>query len=556
MKKPGTDNVIKFDVDEFDKCNIARARFVARDFERAILFARDACRINPNFSIAHILLADSYRAIGCFSEAVEELFKILYDDNPQPEYVEKVVNLRLAQIFAQRGERDVVEYYMRDDADYMLTFDGDEVELEAFTHDELLLRKGYEFFDEDKFVEATECALSVRQDSDCANNADHLLLRSLSKMQDIDRMEMEAERILKKDKNHMTALLSAALAYGIKGDTEKKKQIEKILAEREYNSVIDLVRATYVFIDEEAHDVVLKLCDRILEIKELDSTAMLLKGCALYNLGKKDEAYWIFRRAERIYGDYCAAEAYIEEFNTNPDNMDYGVLIMLKNSMERMGYIKAILSKSKREIADAVESDERFCNCLRWLGRQPSQESILEVLTELSEVKSRKLDNILREYLIWPGVDFDVMLVLIFRLLDGKLDGVFKVVSQERFKKVNVRLPSAFYHLPSTFRKAVGIAVCDIVYTDELPDSYIERLVGIVDEIVSIDDSGKLCWHTDNSDKIVRLRSARSICAVLLSQVYFDDPEPEEDNIFRYNLSKRTFDRYYEIIFGKKKDEE
>ena len=37
---------------------------------------------------------------------------------------------------------------------------------------------------------------------------------------------------------------------------------------------------------------------------------------------------------------------------------------------------------------------------------------------------------------------------------------------------------------------------------------------------------------------------------VLLSEVYFDDPDPDEDAMDRYGLNERTFRKYKKIFFG------
>ena len=46
------------------------------------------------------------------------------------------------------------------------------------------------------------------------------------------------------------------------------------------------------------------------------------------------------------------------------------------------------------------------------------------------------------------------------------------------------------------------------------------------------------------------LRSEETMVGVLLARVYFDDPDPDEDAMERYELSPRTFYKYRAIFFG------
>ena len=53
-----------------------------------------------------------------------------------------------------------------------------------------------------------------------------------------------------------------------------------------------------------------------------------------------------------------------------------------------------------------------------------------------------------------------------------------------------------------------------------------------------------------NGRKIGMLRSEETMVGVLLARVYFDDPDPDEDAMGRYNLNERTYYKYKKIFFG------
>ena len=99
-------------------------------------------------------------------------------------------------------------------------------------------------------------------------------------------------------------------------------------------------------------------------------------------------------------------------------------------------------------------------------------------------------------------------------------------------------------------RFAVYHAACDILYTDEDPTTYLERLAEIVDGIAVTDGDGKLFWTAKEGRRIGRLKNRSAMVAVLLSEVYRDDPDPDEDAMSRYDVDRRTFYKYKKLFFG------
>ena len=158
--------------------------------------------------------------------------------------------------------------------------------------------------------------------------------------------------------------------------------------------------------------------------------------------------------------------------------------------------------------------------------------------------------------LISPGLSFDAMSQILAYLLDGGYDLDFSVVTQDRFKDISLRLPEAFYNLPKVLREAVGYSLCDIIYTDEDPNTYINRLCDAVDNIVGLDSEGNVIYFIKKPEKLIRLRSAQTLAGVLLAYVYYDEDNPRIDSINRYDLNEKTFDKYYKILFGEDLDEE
>ena len=168
----------------------------------------------------------------------------------------------------------------------------------------------------------------------------------------------------------------------------------------------------------------------------------------------------------------------------------------------------------------------------------------------LARVRNRSVEKLFRERLIGGDVSFDAMAIMLDYLLGGGISMEFDIVTQNRYKPVDFILPRTFHALPKHLRRAVYRSTCDIVYTDEDPTTYLERLATIVNDMTATDADGELVWKCKNGRKIGMLRSEETMVGVLLARVYFDDPDPDEDAMGRYDLNERTYYKYKKIFFG------
>ena len=109
-------------------------------------------------------------------------------------------------------------------------------------------------------------------------------------------------------------------------------------------------------------------------------------------------------------------------------------------------------------------------------------------------------------------------------------------------------LPDAYGCMTGALKRAVDLAVMDIVLTDEEPNFYLERLTNLLDSI-SCEEDGKLLFFRGKHDKIRSVRDEGALAGVLLYGVYGED-ESREAIISRYGLNARLFDKYSKILFG------
>ena len=121
----------------------------------------------------------------------------------------------------------------------------------------------------------------------------------------------------------------------------------------------------------------------------------------------------------------------------------------------------------------------------------------------------------------------------------------FDIVTQNRYKPVDFVLPRTFHALPKHLCRAVYRAACDIVYTDEDPSTYLERSCHD-HQRYDRDGTPTASWSGSAAEagRSPCCAARRTMVGVLLARVYFDDPDPDEDAMARYNLNERTYYKY------------
>jgi hypothetical protein len=202
------------------------------------------------------------------------------------------------------------------------------------------------------------------------------------------------------------------------------------------------------------------------------------------------------------------------------------------------------------DFARALSADAELKELIRWIFEDGNEKLESMLLARLDSVKNKWVEQFYRELLLKSDLSFELMSAIIESLMDNGFILEAEVVAQDRYKKVFICLPEAYYKLPRVLRDAVSNCVCDIIYTDEEPNIYLERLRWLIDSLVTLDENGKLKFARAQLDKVSRLRSTRTLVGVMLAKVYDDDENPKEVALYRYGLNARTFDKYYRVVFG------
>ena len=243
---------------------------------------------------------------------------------------------------------------------------------------------------------------------------------------------------------------------------------------------------------------------------------------------------------------------YLKLFRDEPNRVPYGHDWPRSATLEFVNKVRGVCeSENAAKIRDALAYDVEFNEAMRWVIYHAPDVVACPTLLCISRVTNHTVEKIFRDRLIGLDLTFDAMAIILDHLLGGGTSMQFDIVTQNRFKRVDFVLPRAYRVLPRHLHNAVYRAACDIVYTDETPSVYLERLAGIIDDMVTLQLGGNdIVWKHKNGKKIAMLRSEETMIGVLLARVYADDPDPDEDAMERYDLNERSYYKYKKIFFG------
>lgn len=530
--------------------------------EGAITNFKKALELNERLFRASISLATLYAGLGAHQISNKILFKALAlkpdVDN------EGRIFYQLANNFLELGDLEVVSYYMRyfsDDFDSE-AFEAKNPEEENFhvayprgdDYYEMLIERAYRAVREKDFDTALQYAREVDPRSRAADAANHVILVCYMMKNDIDRVIDEAEFMLEKS-DSLAVRCTLATAYMMEDKIESADSVVVGILEKDYKRVEDILLLLPLLVNLNMHSEVVKYTKRVLESLNLQPNTMMWLSQGLYNLGQKKEAAKIMNRIKVIYGEYSPAEFYLDLYKTEPESVEYNMNLPYAERIRRYKRIEYYVKLDKVDFEKSLKNDRELTSLIRWAFIDGNEKIELMVLNRLDFCQTAWVKDFYRDILISPNLSFEIMPRILYSLLNRGFTLDVEIVAQDRFKDVSLCLPDAFYCLPVVFHDAVSYAICDIIFTDEDPTTYIERLRKIVNSLVKIGADGRAVWRDKNVEKIARLRSMRTIVGVLLTKVYEDDPNPKEDNMERYELSERTFDKYYSIIFGDENDD-
>ena len=367
---------------------------------------------------------------------------------------------------------------------------------------------------------------------------------------DLDRVISVCEEIEKKspDADNKVTLAAAYCFQGRYDDVDRV--LDEVLAADDIPEYVTL-KLLHLLVERQRDADILQITEKLSRHARLWHASEMFRSEALYNLGKRQEAVRVMKRVDNVFGEFSAAHYYLGIYEGEPEKVPYGCEMPQECQLAIVRGIKQITDGGDvTRLQRALTYDAAFNRDLRWVIDNCADIIACPVLMYLSDIRSRAVEKIFRDRLIGVRLSFDQMTLIIDYLVGGGLSVQFDIVAQGRFKNVDFRLPACFRALPKKFKSAVYRTACDIVFTDEDPTYYLDRLCAIVEDLVTADAHGEPVWKRRSGRKIAKLRSEVTMIGVLLSEVYRDDPDPDEDAMERYELSPRTFYKYRAIFFG------
>lgn len=548
--------IVDFKLSDEEYIELAERKLNGGDVESAISYLKSAVKQNDCIAKAYVLFGKIYAGFGAYQISNTALYRALVSCPTEED--ESRAFYMLANNFLELGDGEAVSYYMRyfgDDFVFPTDFDEEpEAEFRLIEkgsdNSEALISEAYSLMQATKFDEAIALAKKVNQDGKFAAAANHVILVCYMMKNDVDRVIEEGNAMLAKN-DSLAVRSTVATAYLMEERMDEACRVTEKLLENDYTKLEEILIVLPLAVNLNMHSEVVKYTMRVLEKLHFQPNNMMWLSQALYNLGQKEEATKVMNRMRNIYGDYCAADYYLSLYAENPDSVEYNVNMPYSERLNRYREIERYMRYSNDDLKSALEMENSgVAGLIRWAFIDGNEKITSMIMGRLAFFRSDWTERFYRERLISPDLQFDAMSNMLGYIVNDSTSFTGSIVTQDRFKDVNFELPICFYHTTGAFRNALRYCVCDIIFTDEDPTTYLGRFTAIVNELACAVVGDKILWSSKEREKIPRMRSMKTIVGALISEVYYDEPDAIEDAISRYGLSRTVLNKYRKIMFG------
>lgn len=555
---------IEFRLDGTDYIELGTNALSRGEHEKAVGYFKTACKLADDSA--------SYTALGCAyadMHAIEQSNAALYTamSRAKTEDDETPALWQLCSNALEEGDTDAAAYYLRylgeDDSALLAAADSDGkpmFRMAKKAENEFFESRLY-YVNEALAENDTTAALKHLEDLERACGEEGIpeqyrdivhKMKSLCLFAkgDFDKVVALSEQMVREDPS-LDNKATLATAYSVQErDEEADAVLDEIMAAD--IGAETAVKVLPILVAKQRDEDILRAAEIIgSRSSHFKPFSEMYRSEALYNLGKRKEAMRVMGVLANIFGQLSPPGYYMKLYRTEPEKVPYGHEWPHIATVEYVDRVKRVCGTDDlRKLCDALAYDADFNEAVRWVLWYAPDFVACPTLMALSRVRKRSVEKLFRERLIGADLSFDAMEIILDYLLGGGISMEFDIVTQNRFKPVDLILPRMFRALPKHLYNAVYRAACDIVYTDEDPSTYLERLATIINDMTSSNADGELVWRCRNGRKISLLRSEETMIGVLLARVYFDDPDPDDDAMARYDLNERTYYRYKRIFFG------
>lgn len=586
---------IDFNLSKEDYFNLAEKAFKNGDVEKSVVNLKKALSIDSRYFDAYSLLCDVYASIDALDISNEVAYRAL-SQRPRQDY-KLGFYFQLAKNFVRMRKFDVADFYLRDmPDDFDFSFadipeDGGSssgrlkiISPKGEGYYESLVDKAYDLIKRHEFDEAVKLMDSVPLNSKSKPAADHLVLVCLMMKNDIDAVIDNAKKMLKDTPTSLATKCTLATAYLIEEKTSDAYAILDDILKTDYTDIEDILMLLPLLVNLEAHVQVVKYTKRVLEKLGFQMNTMMWLSQALYNIGQKDEARKVMVSINTIYEPCFAGKYFLNLYKLNPESVQYSINMPYTERLRIRKAIAKVLELSDGILNDVIEHDVCICSfeangcsllditvkeLIDWAFMFEDEQVKFALVDKIGSLDSDCIEDILRKQLLLGGLSFDLTSRIICILLERSPKSLnVNIVAQDRFKSTRIVYPKAFGKMTKNLDCAYAYCVADILYADEDQDTYLYRLEDIINDLADVED-GKVVYKNGNGDKIVRMKSLRTLIGVLLYKVYegdmlcdlitdegvlYDNRDVANDMIERFGLDPELFDKYIDILFGEKHD--
>ena len=556
--------IIDFKLGAADYEELGSRALAEGNAEKAIGYFKTACGIKGDCA--------SYTALGCAYadiHAVDVSNAVLYIAMSKARFEDEETPAlwQLCSNALEQGDAEAAAYYLRylgeDDSAVMAA--AEEERAPKFRvakkadaeYCEAQLYHANQALSENDLDSAMRCVEALENAPEpYRGTAQRIKTLCLFAKGDFDRVVALAEQMVKEDPS-LDNKATLATAYSVQErDEETDALLDEIMATEKLPVEI-AIKVMPMLIARIRDEDVLRAADVVSGSTRFKQFSEMYRGEALWNLGRRKEAARVMGTLNNIYGHYSPAGYYLKLFAEEPNRVPYGHEWPRAATLDYVNKVRDVcITRDWRKIRDALTYDAEFNEAVRWVLYNAPDTVACPTLLSLAEAGSLQVEKLFRERLIGLDLTFDQMAIILEHFTHVMSLAPFNVVTQNRFKPVELVLPVSYGDLPKHMHSAVFRALCDIIYTDEDPITYLERLAEVVDSLTEKRPSGEYHLAGKRGRRIALLRNEEAIIAVLLARVYIDDPDPDEDAMARYDISEKTYYKYKKVFFGEEKEDE
>jgi len=536
------------------------------DIISAARYARDAIKANQSAGMAYSVLACLFSDDNEFELANKTLFKALHETR---DYDNRRFKRLLVINYLHLEMPDVAVYYSTDQEDEVLeTVDNiiDEIEQRERTPDlylsyplgkeyyERIISKAYRCAHDGDMSGAFKLVDGLPDDGGDVVAKAKLMLHSMNN--DVNAVISYGERLLKEGRDTTTVRCTLASAYLMKERVDDAYEVAKPLLDEKNGDLESMFMVLPIAVSLNRHSDIIRIIKKVSSQKGLrcSKRLMIWYAQALYNIGQPEAARAVMTDVNTYYGEDAPAFYYLDLFSQQPEKVEYSLILPKGGHVRNMGKIREILTMSDDDLAVFDKTHTAVGDNLEYYVHWAFSNSAIGLHNAMISrlVYYKRAKEIFESCLISGELNYGLMSSIIDSLEftnDGLKPLEFDIVVQDRFKHIKFTLPRALLSLPSTLMSAVRLSITDIIFTDEEPNIYLERLTQMVNGIVDLNSDGKVVYSNKSRERLSTVRSADTLVGVFLGKVY-EEEENRESVIERYGLNPKLYDKYSKIVFG------